>query len=234
MNWSEPRRMADRSGLVRVAFGDHRVGGGNGMAGGRLGRVRGTASAGRFPMGTAAGAPQRLTKLYLGNCARTEEAGSRSRRKRKDSHDLLEVVVELESVTEQLGHRYLVCRLPLAFAQLDPELPGAQGADADVCHLFVSLEVVPSAGWVLPDPKNPRLAGRRQHPADSAPPRRCRSARRPRRPRPAPPGQIRVAMPGRGLALGLARRLFDAGRVARPGGQVTGVEKRACRCRSRR
>jgi hypothetical protein len=106
------------------------------MAGGRLGRVRGTASAGRFPMGTAAGAPQHLTKLYLGNCARTEEAGSRSRRKRKDSHDLLEVVVELESVTEQLGHRYLVCRLPLAFAQLDPELPGAQGADADVCHLF--------------------------------------------------------------------------------------------------
>ena len=92
------------------------------MAGGRLGRVRGTASAGRFPMGTAAGAPQRLTKLYLGNCARTEEAGSRSRRKRKDSHDLLEVVVELESVTEQLRHRYLVCRLPLAFAHLDPEL----------------------------------------------------------------------------------------------------------------
>jgi hypothetical protein len=98
------------------------------MVGGRLGRVRGTASAGRFPMGTAAGAPQRLTKLYLGNCARTEEAGSRSRRKRKDSHDLLEVVVELESVTEQLRHRYLVCRLPLAFAHLDPELPGAQGA----------------------------------------------------------------------------------------------------------
>jgi hypothetical protein len=169
MNWFEPRRMADRSGLLRVAFGDHRVGGGNGMAGGRLGRVRGTASAGLFPMGTAAGAPQRLTKLYLGNCARTEEAGSRSRRKRKDSHDLLEVVVELESVTEQLRHRYLVCRLPLAFAHLDPELPGAQGADADVYHLFVSLEVVPSAGWVLPDPKNPRIPGRRQHPPIALP-----------------------------------------------------------------
>jgi hypothetical protein len=54
-------------------------------------------------MGTAAGAPQRLTKLYLGNCTRTEEAGSRSRRKWKDSHDLLEVVGELESVTEHSG-----------------------------------------------------------------------------------------------------------------------------------
>jgi hypothetical protein len=188
--------------LVRVAFGDHRVGGENGMAGGRLGPVRGTHPRGRFPMGTATGAPQRLTKLYLGNCARTEEAGSRSRRKRKDSHDLLEVVVELESVTEQLGHRYLVCRLRLAFAHLDPELPGAQGADADVCHLFVSLEVVPSAGWVLPDPKNPRLAGRRQHAADSAPLRRCRSARRPRRPRPAP--RTRYGLPCPVVALPLA------------------------------
>jgi hypothetical protein len=54
-------------------------------------------------MGTAAGAPQRLTKLYLGNCTRAEEAGSRSRRKWKDSHDLLEVVGELESVTEHSG-----------------------------------------------------------------------------------------------------------------------------------
>ena len=41
-------------------------------------------------------------------------------------HDSLEVVVaELEPLTEPLGHRHLVGRLTVAFAYLDPELPGA-------------------------------------------------------------------------------------------------------------
>jgi hypothetical protein len=49
------------------------------------------------------------------------------------------------------------------------------------------------------------------------------------------PGQIRVAMPSRGPALSLARRLFDAGRIAGPGSQVPrGGEAGHVGCRSRR
>src|SRR5829696_9144448 len=64
-------------------------------------------------------------------------------------HDSLEVVLaELEPLTEPLGHRHLVGRLTVAFAYLDPELPGRQRADADVCHRI--SRVSPWAGCVFP------------------------------------------------------------------------------------
>jgi hypothetical protein len=58
------------------------------------------------------------------------------------------VVAELDSPAEPLGHHHLVGRLTLAFANLDPELPGCQGPDADVCHDRTFRAVPwPIRGW---------------------------------------------------------------------------------------
>lgn len=61
------------------------------------------------------------------NCARIDVAPLAFEEKAEGlPHDSLEVVVaELEPLTEPVGHGHLVGRLPVAFEDLDPELPGA-------------------------------------------------------------------------------------------------------------
>jgi hypothetical protein len=53
-------------------------------------------------------------------------------------YDSLQVVAEFDAITEPLGHGHPVGRLTLTFAHLDPELPGRQATDADVCHGSIS------------------------------------------------------------------------------------------------